>query len=473
MPQRGAERAAAMRRKPRAGEKLRMEGTVFLTLLLLVLPAGCGPQPEAPVLMICIDGLDMSVMKPMLEGGGLPNLAKLVDRGVCGYFKTLNPAESPVVWTTIATGKTPGQHGITGFIDEKSGGPFTSNARKVRAFWNIADKEGLSCNLIGYWITWPAEPIRGCNLSQAASGRQAADQKMAKGTLYRGLDDASWPPDVTGRIWPAIEEARAPDRLKEKVVRPVFGVTDGLDPAGEVAGLIKSSFWSFEADAIYHAAACRLIGENPADINVVYYGGADVIAHRFWRYREPGRFSYEIDEKDIKAFGKSIEEYYRIVDGMVGELLGLFPGDVRVLVLSDHGMHADFLDGTSSDGKPTNLSAHHFDGPPGVLIAAGPGIRKGGGAHSLPGSAGVPAIGTVYDVTPTLLYLLDIPVGRDMKRGRVLKSLVTAAQLRSRPVARIDSHDRGFRPASESVTSEKVDEEYLEKFRSLGYFVGK
>jgi len=183
---------------------------------------------------------------------------------------------------------------------------------------------------------------------------------------------------------------------------------------------------------------------------------------------KPDLFGYTIDERYIEAFQGAIDNYYEIADGMVGEMLKRVPENTRVIVISDHGMHADFLDGKDK-GKKTFLSAHHLDAPPGVLIAAGEGIQKGPGLAASLEKEALQEMGTVFDVAPTVLYLLDIPVGRNMKLGRVMKSVVDESLLASRPVEHIDSHDVDFRPPTSSRSSHKGDKAFREKFAALGY----
>jgi predicted AlkP superfamily phosphohydrolase/phosphomutase len=410
----------------------------------------------------------MSVVKPMLERGELPTLAALINRGVFGYLKTVAPARSPVIWTTIATGKPDEEHGIHRFCDEKAGTPYTSNARRVKALWNITDDHSLSCNLVGYWITWPAEEINGVVVTQFSSKTQFKHKQTIKGSLFRNQEGSTWPPEYIEEIWPQVEEVSKPENLQRNVLGPVFGDLDEEDLPAGIQKLISTSRWAFEADAIYHAAARRLFREKPADLNIVYYSGTDVIAHRFWCYREPSHYSYTIPERYKEAFGKSIENYYRHVDRMAGELVELSPDNTRVILVSDHGMHADFLDGTNG-GKPVLLSAHHKDGPPGVFAAAGPGIRKGPGVGQLLKEKETGEVGSIYDIAPTVLYLLDLPVGRDMKLGRVLKNILLPQQLERRAVEYVDTHDKGFRPPTLSISSGEGDDEFMERFRALGY----
>ena len=463
---------------PSSGGPMR---TLFPVLLLAAFAGfwqgGCGPSasPEAPVLLIAVDGMEIAVVREMMADGELPVMASLIDRGVCGSIQTIAPALSPVVWTTVATGKSPENHGITGFTDRVTGGAFTSNARRGKAIWNITSDYGLTCNSVGYWITWPAEEIEGVIVSQTSSESQVQLQKMKKGMLFRDLEGATYPPGIIDEIWPFVEKASRSDRLSRAVVAPVFGDLKTIEPPlpHEVRNLISSSYWSFAADSSYHASARYLFEKNPADLNIVYYGGTDVIGHRFWRYREPEVFTYPIPKEYIEAFGDSIESYYRLTDRKIGELMALFPRDTRVVVMSDHGMHAEFENGRTPSGEPISLSAHHLDGPPGIFIAAGPGIRKKGGLSAFIESRELAQVGTIFDVAPTLLYLLDIPVGRSMGAGRVMKWILESALVKGRPVEYVDNHDEGFRPPTASRSSAEADREFIDRMKALGYMGGQ
>ena len=67
------------------------------------------------VLLIGWDAADWKVIEPLAEAGEMPNLQKLVDGGVMGNIATLQPALSPMLWTSIATGKRALKHGGHGF----------------------------------------------------------------------------------------------------------------------------------------------------------------------------------------------------------------------------------------------------------------------------------------------------------------------------------------------------------------------
>ncbi len=440
-------------------------------LLFIYSCPGCTrhADPEARVLLLGLDGIEMEVLKPLLKKGGLPNIRALMDRGVYGYLQTFKPTHSPVIWTSIATGKTPMEHRITGFLDMNTMGPFTSNARKGKAIWNIAGDYGLKCNVAGYWMTWPAEKINGIMLSQISTKEQV--DNVWKGMFYKDVENCTYPPEFVDEIWPVVERFQTAQFLDEEVLPEVFGDTNDLNPSLEVMDLIRQSKWSIASDFVYSKASEYILDKYPGDIDIVYIGGTDVIAHRFWRYREPDIYKYSIMEKYLEAFPDSIDDYYEIVDGMVGDLVALVPENTSIIIVSDHGMHADFLNGKDK-GKKTMLSAHHLDAPPGVLIAAGQWIKKGPGSGALLNGKDPDLMGTVMDVTPTLLYLLDIPVGRDMKLGKVMKSVVSEELMKSRPVEYVRTHDIDFRPPTSSKSSKDGDRAFIERFEALGYIDG-
>ena len=121
------------------------------------------------VLVIGWDAADWRVINPLLEKGEMPNLQKLMDNGAYGNVSTLEPAISPMLWTSIATGKRPFKHGIHGFSepgpDGKSIRPITIANRNCKAIWNILNQFGKKSNIVGWWPSHPAEPINGVMVS--------------------------------------------------------------------------------------------------------------------------------------------------------------------------------------------------------------------------------------------------------------------------------------------------------------------
>jgi hypothetical protein len=97
-----------------------------------------------------IDGGTWTVIRPLIAKGELPNLAKLCENGATGTLRSMHPAASPMLWTTIATGKVPEKHGVQLFGD-------TSKTVRCKRIWNIYEEMGHTVGLCGYLMTWPPD----------------------------------------------------------------------------------------------------------------------------------------------------------------------------------------------------------------------------------------------------------------------------------------------------------------------------
>src|SRR5262245_19681610 len=93
------------------------------------------------LLLIGWDAADWKFINPLRDAGQMPNLSRLVDHGVIANLATLRPCLSPILWTSIATGKTADKHGIAGFVEPIPGGAglrvVSSTSRTTKAIWNI------------------------------------------------------------------------------------------------------------------------------------------------------------------------------------------------------------------------------------------------------------------------------------------------------------------------------------------------
>ena len=347
------------------------------------------------VLLVGWDAADWKIIDPLVERGHMPALAGLIDRGVMGDLQTLHPVLSPMLWNSIATGKRADEHGILGFteVDGATGGvrPVTSTSRRVKALWNILSQEGLRTNLVGWFGSHPAEPIRGACVSDAIA-RGTPDSDLVPGTV--------WPE----RLADTLRELRiAPEEIDESVLRAFVPRLREIDPAkpnmlGAVSKILAECFTT-------HAAVTHIMEHEPWDFMAVYYIGIDHFSHGFINYHAPK--PDWVSDADFELYRDVVNGGYRLMDLFLARLMYLAGPDTTVLLVSDHGFHSDHLRPVELPHIPAGPTAQHRD--LGVITMAGPGIRRDERIYG----AGL------LDIAPTVLALFGLPAGADMP-GRVL-----------------------------------------------------
>jgi len=130
---------------------------------------------------VMIIGYDAPITKSLLKyakAGALPNLAKLMRRGVwADNCLVPHPTITPPNWTTIVTGAWPGTHGIPCFNLHTPGTPldkirqaFLASDNQAEFFWNAAAKEGKTTVLMNYPTTAPRAITKGIQLGGAGLG---------------------------------------------------------------------------------------------------------------------------------------------------------------------------------------------------------------------------------------------------------------------------------------------------------------
>jgi predicted AlkP superfamily phosphohydrolase/phosphomutase/tetratricopeptide (TPR) repeat protein len=371
---------------------------------MLPVSASEEPRKRRRILLIGWDAADWQHIDPLLERGLMPSLAGLLARGVRGNLASLMPMVSPMLWTSVVTGRTADEHGVHGFVEADPDGagvrPWSVLSRRGKAIWNILHQEGWRCSVVGWWASHPAEPLRGTVVSNlflnAKPGREAGTWKMPVGAVH------------------PVERARAMARLR---VQPEEITGDDLigfvprlaevDQDGDRR--LDSLARVLSATASVQAAATEIMETEPWEFMGVYFEGIDLFCHGFMPYHPP-RMAH-IAERDYGIYSGVVASAYRFHDMMLGRLLELTDEETVVVLCSDHG----FLSGANrplgDPNDPAGPTVWHRE--MGMLVMAGPGIVRGGEVHGA----------SLLDVTPTLLTLCGLPCGRDMPGRPLLSAL--------------------------------------------------
>jgi predicted AlkP superfamily phosphohydrolase/phosphomutase len=342
---------------------------IVVAAAFLVLRATRGPAPPAgetvadwtrdprstKVALVAIDGLDGHLVDAAFAAGRMPNLRALVARGVRCDLRSIRPPKSPVVWTSAVTGVLPRQHGVLDFVVRRDGEriPVTSNLRKVPALWNLSVPLGFTVAFVNWYVTWPAEAVRGAIVSDRAD--------------FDGLEARVFPEALAG----AIDSARATiERSPERDAGRLTDIPGDLSKFRAARwGQVHRSLGILD-DVVRHdlvtlAAAEVALAQGQPDLTAVYFRGTDNTQHLFWKHRlaaaspRLARWLYgSVDSVEAAALAPVIDRYYDFADDLLGRIVARLEPQTAILVVSDHG----FL---------TNNERGRWYGADRLLVAAG------------------------------------------------------------------------------------------------------
>ncbi len=345
------------------------------------------------------DAADWKAINPLIEAGKMPNLEKLINEGVMGNLATLDPPYSPMLWTSIASGKRPYNHGVLGFHEpcEQDPGvrPVMSTTRHCKAIWNILTQKDYKTHVVGWWPSHPAEPINGVAISdffQKPEGKLYEPWPLAPGSVYPPEDEAHFadlrvhPEELTGNhLLPFIPKA---DKINQIANQRLYAV------ARETA-----------MAASLHNAFTNILRTREWDFAALYLATIDHYSHGFMKYHPPKR--PHITQPDFDLYHNVVAEGYIFHDMMLGRILDFVNEDTTIMLVSDHGFQPDHLRPRGIPKEPAGPAYEHS--PYGIFVMKGPGIKKDEIIYGA----------NLLDVTPTILNVLDLPVGEDMD-GKVL-----------------------------------------------------
>lgn len=407
-----------------------------------------GDRLAKKVLLIGWDAADWKVAAPLMDAGKMPHLEKLVSEGVMGNITTLYPVLSPMLWTSIGTGKRAHKHGILGFAepDFRSGKirAITNLNRKCKAVWNILNQNGLVSNVVGWWPSFPAEPINGVMVSnhfQDAGAEFGKEWPMRPGTVF------------PAELQPQLAKFRVhPGELSLQHVLPF--VPKAAEMEQQTKHTLTSLIKTIADASSTHAVATALMEHEPWDFMAVYYDAIDHFCHAYMKFHPP-RLDW-IDEQEYELFQGVINGAYQFHDMMLGTLLSLAGEDTTVILLSDHGFHSDHLRPRDLPNEPAGPADEHRRF--GMFVMRGPGIKRDELIHGV----------SLLDVTPTILTLFGLPVAKDMDGSPIRQAFDKPEEIDTIESWENVAGDSGQHPKGASIELEDTYES-LKNLVALGY----
>jgi hypothetical protein len=418
---------------------------------------GAGPTTEPPRPRVAIIGWDAAtweVLDPLLADGSLPRLASLIARGSRGILRAEPPLLSPALWTTLATGFPPEEHGVRAFVlqdparpDDPEGMLASSIHRRRAPLWRMVSVSGRDVGIAGWWATWPAEPVRGWLVTDhLAYNRWDAWARRGTGSDRNLVFPAELEAELAAHAVP-------PAAVDGEAIAPLVAF-DETEMAEMMAADRPQLFhapsvfrFGYATDASNMAFARHLLdSRGQPDLLAVVLVLGDVAGHVFWHHYRPE--SVTDGDGDLGRLGDAIPAVHRQLDAWTGEILDRLDASTTVVVLSDHGMG-----GSGRVPRPGHNPAGDHT-PDGIVVVAGPAVPVGRDLGVIP----------QIDLAPTVLRLLDLPLARDMP-GRPRDDWLAAPP--SAPEW-VDSYGDG-REAGVQPAESPGDDAYRERLRALGY----
>ena len=242
----------------------------------------------------------------------LPTLSGLMDRGAYGPLTSIIPPITVPAWSCMMASRTPGDLGVYGFrnrSDHSYDGLFIANGSAIREprLWDLMTRHGKRSIVVGVPGTYPVRPLNGVMVSCFLTP-SVAQQYTYPPLLRKEVEE------VVGEYLFDCPDFRTDD--KDDLLRQLYEMTDRR-----------------------FALCDHLLGTRPWELFVMVEMGTDRIHHGFWKFMDPEHRKHVAGN----PYEHAIRDYYRHVDGLIGDLLRHADEDTYVLVVSDHG--AKRLDG--------------------------------------------------------------------------------------------------------------------------------
>ncbi len=419
--------AVAQMRGSEAGERPRRAALVFLAASLPASLLGWSASPRLPrgsivsaggeagtrrgsVVIVALEGATLSEVLPLVAEGRLPALAGMTREGAWGPLATLHPCRSAPAWATLSTGRNPGSHGIRdvglyrlagmeGELRSLPAGVFfrrwlspawlsRREARgadlRCRSAWEILDHVRVEATFLGWPLTGQGPDL---------SSQQSESAPGEAGRWYERIA-AGAPPDAA---------------LEEPLRRAVASDT--------ATGLALLRLLQTEARGARRVAAAHL-------------GGLGIFSRAL---PEPasGGSAEEIEATVAWDTEGILARYYEALDQWIGEVRASLGPEDYLIVVSAYGREP-FPLLKRLTRRAAGLPARgvgHDTGPAGIFLVAGPGVAGGRSIDNL----------GIADVVPLTLYLMGLPVGRDMD-GRLPRRILARPFLEANPITFIASY---------------------------------
>jgi len=273
------------------------------------------------VVIFGLDGATFTVLDDLMRRGIMPHLADFLASGVRGRLMSTVPPLTPPAWTTLFTGRSPGHHGVTNFLQFESEASkyirvVTSRDVRCPTMLTLASQAGLRAGALNLIAHNPAPKLNGYVVPGWVTWRWIRQNSHPEGFL---------------------------ERMRERL--PELDIKDlGMDFNEERKAIQGATLADYEPWIDLHIRRERQwfgilrhqMQHDPCAIEAIVFDGVDKLQHLCWPYLDPALVPADPSEAFLRI-RKKCWDYFRQIDGVLKETITLAGPHAHILVVSDHG----------------------------------------------------------------------------------------------------------------------------------------
>src|SRR5271165_2691092 len=126
-------------------------------------------EQVSKVFIISLDGATFDVLRPLMDQGYMPNLARLSQEGIAAGLESVIPWVTAPAWTSFMTGKNPDKHGVFDFtrFEEDTYRWQVNNSTSIQSktIWQLLSEQGKRVIVLNLPYTYPPYPVNGVMVS--------------------------------------------------------------------------------------------------------------------------------------------------------------------------------------------------------------------------------------------------------------------------------------------------------------------
>jgi len=272
-------------------------------------------------LLIGLDGATFTVLDALIEDGTMPFLRRFRLAGTSAPLLSTPHPLTPPAWTSLMTGRNPGNHGVFDFMwpvyqgDTMSIKLMDSRDIKSETIWSLLSRQGRRVVSLNFPVMFPPRPVAGYLISGFVS--------------WRHLRRACYPPSLFDALkkMPGVnprELSMDLDQEKKSI--------QGLQP-DEYEGWLRLHI---TRERQWFEITRHLMTSDPCDLTAVLFDGTDKLQHVAWPLLDPALVPTAPTAWQRTVRGLCLE-YFRNLDGYLAALVELAGPAAQVFMVSDHG----------------------------------------------------------------------------------------------------------------------------------------